>query len=310
MRLGRTVIRAEPGTWADYMLQVVQATSELFFLLEGAERIEAQFSSGERGFSFERGFAPSPLSMELLSHMPNQPVTWASELGCNGRMVQLAYLGWIARVDGAWEKYRKKQEFGGEKSPLPHGVEASLWGDLHKIRNDLLKNRGRAQRKNTGRCELLRWFKAGDRIHLKLDHVLDFLHHLGTYQSLTSVTSPLDVCWCIRDEPPAGFSFRILSNRAFIESIPEEHGSGFGLFISIVFSDGIPCSAFVRRADEHADLMDQLHAIQGAPTDEFGALILPGVGTMDATAIYAAARRMLSAGDVPIDPGTPRIRFR
>lgn len=72
----------------------------------------------------------------------------------------------------------------------------------------------------------------------------------------------------------------------------------------------VPLSSLVRRADEHADLMDDLHAIQGAPTDEFGALILPGVGRMDATATHAAARRMLSAGDVPIDPGTPRIRFR
>lgn len=303
-------MRAEAGTWADYMLQVVQATSELFFLLEAAECIEAQFSSGERWFSFERGFAPSPLSMELLSHMPNQSVTWSSELGCNGRMVQLAYVGWIARVDGAWEKYRKKPEFSGEKSPLPRGVEGSLWGDLHKIRNDLLKNRGRAQRMNTGRCELLQWFEDGDQIHLTLNHVLDFLHQLGRYQSLTSVDRPLDVYWCIREQPPSAFSFRILSNRAFIESIPEDYGSGFGLFISLVFSDGIPYSGLVRRADEREDLMDDLSAIQGAPTDEFGALILPKLGKMDVAGAYYAAREMLSAGDVPSDPGTPRIRFK
>ena len=66
----------------------------------------------------------------------------------------------------------------------------------------------------------------------------------------------------------------------------------------------------MRRADEHADLMDELHARQGAPTDEFGTLILPGVGRMDAMAIYVEARRTLSASEVPTDPGSPRIRFR
>ena len=37
--------------------------------------------------------------------------------GVQRRMVQLAYVGWIARVDGAWEKYRKKQEFSGKRAP-------------------------------------------------------------------------------------------------------------------------------------------------------------------------------------------------
>ena len=35
-------MRPEPGTWADYMLQVVQATSELVLLLKGAERMESR----------------------------------------------------------------------------------------------------------------------------------------------------------------------------------------------------------------------------------------------------------------------------
>ena len=193
---------------------------------------------------------------------------------------------------------------------MPHGVEASLWGDIHKIRNDLLKHRGRAQRTNTGRCEILQWFQDGDQIHLTLDHVLEFLHQLGRYQSLTSVDRPLDVYWCIREQPPSAFSFRILSNRAFIESIPEDYGSGFGLFVSLVFSDGVPYSVLVRRADEREDLMDDLSAVQSAPTDEFGAPVLPGVGKLDVTETYLEARRMLNAGDLPIDPGSPRIRFK
>jgi hypothetical protein len=225
-------------------------------------------------------------------------------------MAQLAYVGWIATVDGAWEKYRKKQEFSGEKSPLPHGVEASLWGDLHKIRNDLLKNRGVAQGKNTGKCEFLKWFKPGDQIHLTLAHVLDFLHHVGRYTNLSSLNPPLLVDWCIRNQPPSGFSFRILSNRVFTAPIPEAWGSGFGLFISMIFSDGIPYSALVRRADDHAELIDELREIRGAEIDNFGALIVPRLGKMDVIGTYREAHRMLSAGDVPIDPGTPRIRFR
>ena len=91
-------------------------------------------------------------------------------------MVQLAYLGWIAAVDGTWEKYRSNPPHDGS---LPYGQEATLFGGLHKVRNDFLKNRGVAQVRNCGRCTVLEWFSDGDEIRFTLNHVFEFLHLLG-----------------------------------------------------------------------------------------------------------------------------------
>jgi len=164
------------------MHQVLESTCELFYLIEAAEHIQAQFENGARTLHFDTSFGPSRQTVQLSSIRTDPaPYAWADEFGFDGRMVQLAYAGWMAAVDGAWEKFRTTKQEPGPAMNMRLGLEADRLGDFHKIRNDLLKNRKVAQDRNCGKCKTLRWFQPGERIHLTLDHVFEFLHLLGLH---------------------------------------------------------------------------------------------------------------------------------
>ena len=289
-------------------MRVLTATSELLYLLEAVEGIAAQFRTGVRKVSLHQGFAPAMLSVELRTSIDNTPLTTDEWLGPNGRMVQLAYLGWIAAVDGAWEKYRTNPPYEKSSTELRRGQQADRFGDLHKIRNDLLKNAGIAQDKNCGKCAFLKWFEPGERIHLSVDHVLEFLFHLGgCLRNHTSADGTRSVDWCLRKKPET--VPRIIANRVSIEPLPEDRGTGFALLISILFADGIVWAVEVRRAHRREELAAEAEALRAAPVDRFGAVIHPRIGRMNVPETYSGAWEALQRGEVPFDPGSPWIKF-
>lgn len=301
---------AKPDTWQEYMTQVLESTSELFYLLEAADQqLKADLARGTT-ISLDRGFGPSTVSLCVGSRVLNRRFTLSQEFGPDGRLAQLAYKGWIAAVDGAWERFRKKPPYE-QSDGLQHGMQADLFGDLHRMRNDLLKNRGVAQRKNTGRCVVLKWFEPGAKMHLTLDHVFDFLHGLGRYvASYIASDGRLLVDWYIRDRP-AVTRHRVVSTRVFVERFPPDSGEpGFELFVSMVFSDGIPWVVLARRADDQADLADDREALAQAPLDQFGVPVHPDLGPLNVPAIYQIARADLQRGGIPVDPGSPWMQFR
>ena len=66
------------------------------------------------------------------------------------------------------------------------------------------------------------------------------------------------VAWCVKDEGPSiGEPYRVISNRMFIEALPEDRGSGFGLFIGMVFADGLAWTVLVRQAATRKDLVNE-----------------------------------------------------
>lgn len=284
-------------------------TAELFFLLEAAESNERLVASGARR---DMAFAPSRLSVRLSGREGNKPFTTPEMFGAEGRMVQLAYVGWIAAVDGLWEKHRRDPPW--EKSQrLRLGQEADLFGDLHKIRNDLLKNRGIAQKKNTGKCIVLHWFEPGARIQLTLDHVLDFLHQLGCYlRSTISWDEKRAIRWYLKHEAPdCEEPERVVSYRVLIEQLDQDAAeSKFGLIVSLVFADGTVSAVPVAHADSRIDLSDHCNALASAPRDARGAPISPYLGELDVPKAYKEARRALRDGRTAFDPGSPWIRFR
>lgn len=125
MIIGKSVTLAKSGELSGYMLQVLESTSELFFLLEGAEAIQRQFESGERRFGLREGLGPAIAFVQLSSTAEHVPRSWADEYGPEGRMAQLACVGWIAAVDGAWEKYRANPPFE-KRARLRLGREREL----------------------------------------------------------------------------------------------------------------------------------------------------------------------------------------
>ena len=311
MKIGDSITLAKRGSFEEYVLQVLDATSQLFFLLESVEVTGARLSSGDKEFPIDEGFGPSVLSVGLNSFLSSDVVLESEqEVGISGRLAQLAYLGWVAAVDGAWEKYRPSPPYDGS---LRHGREADLFGDLHKIRNDLLKNRGVAQAKNCGKCTVLDWFDEGEVIWLNLRHVLEFLHLLGGYQrSMLSEDGGFHVDWQARDKAlrVRATTPEITSNRVFIEEIPKHKGEGFGLFISMIFADGLVWVVEVSRANTFNELVEEEALVREAPVDEYGAVIHPTLGRMDVPRTYMAAKDSILSGKMPLDPGSPWIRFR
>lgn len=314
MKIGKTFTMPQPGTMDEhiqqYRVRVLAATSQLFYLLDAAETLQRQAERGEREQDpVHRGFGPSMLRVELRSEVPNVPTTWEQELGPNGRLVQLAYVGWIAAIDGAWDKARAKPPYRGG---LKHGQQANLFGDLHKIRNDLLKNGAIAQAKNVGRCTELTWFEPGDFMHLRIEHVLDFLHRLGGYlRSCVSSHEPLCVDWCFNEYKPLPASPPpVISNRAFIADHKEpisQHRS-FALCVSMVFADGVACVCPVKEASDHDSLIEDMKALNTSPSAGNGTITALDINRMQLCELHDSALRTLRSGDVPADAGTPWIR--
>ena len=59
--------------------------------------------------------------------------------------------------------------------------------DIGRMRNDVIHHVGIASKRNTGRCEVLKWFAAGEVIHPMMVHVAEF-----TYLGLLHRAAELD----------------------------------------------------------------------------------------------------------------------
>jgi hypothetical protein len=92
----------------------------------------------------------------------------------NGQVAMRLGHQWVMFLYSVWQHvYRPRMA-------AAHGrnVEAErypLLGDLRCLRNDVIHHRGIATQGNTGRCEILKWFKPGERIILEAEHLDQFL---------------------------------------------------------------------------------------------------------------------------------------
>ena len=157
----------------DFAQPVLMHTEQLFFLLEAVERMAEQ-AAGTQDWRIPH--APPGLSLALMTTEIGEEYNLRSEFGSEGRLAQLAYRGWVAMVAGTWERFRRLPPLGGTAPDLPKGMQAGVFGDLQKIRNDVLKNGAVAANGAEGKCEVLKWFRAGEPIVFKLDHVIEFLN--------------------------------------------------------------------------------------------------------------------------------------
>lgn len=106
--------------------------------------------------------------------------------GPNGAAAQMAYWGWLIETYTRWECQNRKElkasfQVDDAISPL-----WDVFGDLRRMRHDILHERGIATKKNTGKCTVLRWFSPGDKMVFCTRHVFDFLNQTGVL-SLGSV---------------------------------------------------------------------------------------------------------------------------
>ena len=155
--------------------EVLQATSMLLFILSSmATNRKEQYLEPSVARPLVLSGLPGLCLTACLIHVPDDEL-----YGPAGAATQMAYKGWIAEVFGLWEnRYRNELQDSLSDDAIP--PEMQSLGDLRRIRNDFLHSgSGTATAEWSGRCEVLKWFKTGDRIVFGIRHVLDFLNQMG-----------------------------------------------------------------------------------------------------------------------------------
>ena len=288
----------------DLIQPILLHTEQLFFLLEAVERMADQPAETQ---DWQVPHAPPGMSLALMSRMVDETYNLRSEIGSDGRLVQLAYRGWVAMVAGTWERFRKLSPYRGKASGLPMGMQTGVFGDLQKIRNDVLKNGAVAANGAERKCEVLKWFAVGEPIVFKLDHVIEFLHLNAMLPTESYVFSDNDgkarvvLAWHPKENqtPPPWRNppFRVVSASPFIDRIgdadPEpEHG----LFMRMAFADGLTWTVLVERSANSNRLSEKKRAIEAAPAGGlFGLPHHPDL-RWDVPVMYARAKASLSQG--------------
>ena len=109
---------------------------------------------------------------------------------------QLIFRGWVTSIVRSWESYRKQiAKYGFSQNMEIKQIEQRIMGDIYKIRNSFIHGSGivgKGKKCRVKDCEVLKWFKPGDKIIFTISHVFDFLHHLGLLQGHLVVTEDPD----------------------------------------------------------------------------------------------------------------------
>ena len=288
----------------EFVRPVLLHTEQLFFLLEAADRMAEQAAQTD---DWHVPHAPPGLSLALKSTLLGQEYNVRTEMGSGGRLAQLAYRGWVAMVAGTWERYRKLPPYKGKDSGLPMGMQTGMFGDLQKIRNDVLKNGAVADNGAEGKCEILKWFPAGERIVFNLDHVIEFLNLTALLPTGNLVYTDnegkghITLAWHANENhaaPPwRNPPYRVVSASPFIDRIDAKNDqSDHGLFIRLAFADGLACTVLAEQSENGEYLAGKKRAIETAPRDgPFGLPRHPDF-LWDVRTTYRQAKTGLSQG--------------
>jgi hypothetical protein len=141
--------------------------------------------------------APQPNSTLFVGHgNPNSANSFAYQrwpirslkerLAPEGPVVRALGQQWVVMVASKWnDHYRARiaDALGIEKNELKDAAMA----DINRIRNDIVHHRGIATSRNSGRCEVLRWFDDSEPIHVLPVHVVELMAHVGRLQSASEI---------------------------------------------------------------------------------------------------------------------------
>ena len=233
--------------------EVMEATSALMHLLQGAELVRAtrdQESAPAHAEDERRRFAPDPplINVTVEVDIPSSKSTGVINQG--GLAEQLAFKGWVEQLYNIiWERRFRGDSYNNLQLPSDLQGQANLdkkrpttdvVGEFRLIRNDLVHT-GVATPGRTGKCNILQWFKPGDLMVLSTDHVFDFINQMG-FMTRTGAHDPTgSVARLIALPTLDGIPFgaptkRIISVRQSSNHL--EEGSARHL-TSVVFEDGV-----------------------------------------------------------------------
>jgi hypothetical protein len=112
--------------------------------------------------------------------------TLKERLSPDGPVVRALGQQWVVMVASEWnDNFRPRiaTAMGVEKNE----VKDAAMADINRMRNDVIHHKGIATAKNTGRCELIPWFKPEDPIHVMPVHVSELMTYVGKTLPTTDI---------------------------------------------------------------------------------------------------------------------------
>ncbi len=291
--------------WQAFRHDINVATNSLLYLLEGIQAkhlgerrrlIQSMNASGDTTKTLEEAmrtwgdicFHPTYPKLRAFSSLTGEPLF--TRAAPDGPMEQSVFKGWVSEVYDLWESHYRTQ-LKHENRYLPGAIRPrqQVLGDLRHIRNNLLHS-GIARPGEAASCEVLRWFKEGERMQVRLRHVFDFLNQMGwlnensniftTEQEITS-SWQIDRTGEPEEPPPALISLRPLV-------YPEEQDPRYQYAASIVFENGvfglIPMGP--EKAETETEARDRTRKWMKMTVNEKRDLYVPDLGTVSAAKLY------------------------
>lgn len=274
---------------------VIAATSSLFYALYGVNLIHRQ-----NGVQMPNVFpTPEYPPLRVFPYV-SENAPFSRRVGPGGPVEQFVLKAWFVGVYSIWEDDYRNRLLNHFQQLTPHAIrpEADVLGDLGYIRGDLVHHRAVAN-KCAAKCTVLKWFSHGEKMHLEIRHVLDFLNQMGWItERPIHVHDDRVLMWLpFRDQwTPSQPVPRLASVRPIIDDeLPYRYG------MSIVFEDGIFARVQVQPADSLND-----EQWMGTAIDENGDIRVPNGALLSATELYAQCFGPTTEG-----PGTysPPFRF-
>jgi hypothetical protein len=102
-------------------------------------------------------------------------------LGPDGSVIRSLGQQWVVTLAARWGHFRER--FARAEGKTPAEIREPIMGDITNMRNDVVHHRGVAARRNTGRCEVLRWFAPGEPIHVMPIHIVEVMNAYGLVRS-------------------------------------------------------------------------------------------------------------------------------
>jgi hypothetical protein len=81
---------------------------------------------------------------------------------------------WAVFVYAEWEHSFRHRLAAAWHRPVEQ-IQIDAFGDLRRIRHDIVHHRGVASKQQAGKCVQFRWFAPGDRIVIEAQHIAEFM---------------------------------------------------------------------------------------------------------------------------------------
>ena len=230
----------------------------------------------------------------------------------DGLMEQGVFKGWVSEVWHLWESsYRGQLTHDSRNVPDAIRPLQQVLGDLRHIRNNLLHN-GVAKRGESASCEVLRWFREGERMQVRMRHVIDFLNQMGWLHE----GSPLFISergqsstWKIDRQGGSDESApALVSVRPFVDPLQQDPRYRYG--VGVAFENGVFGTTPMGPKNEETETQakERTQKWMKMTVNESGDLYVPDMGTISAAELYLDYLKE----EVRVGPGIPGpwVQFR